>query len=133
MTVFYTDRPVDYDMLTEFTPEEIGRIAPMEHERWIREHQSMGWRYGDEYEHVPVPDGADERAWRKMLREQMRCHKNVMDGELTKAQIRSHFNDLPEKDKNKDWLPFNSMLRLIRKYDGLRIYRFAAHTDESDA
>ena len=130
---FYTDRPVDYDMLTEFTPEEIGRIAPMEHERWIREHQSMGWRYGDEYEHVPVPDGADERAWRKMLREQMRCHKNVMDGELTKAQIRSHFNDLPEKDKNKDWLPFNSMLRLIRKYDGLRIYRFAAHTDESDA
>ncbi len=129
---FYTDRPVDYDMLMEFSPEEIRCIAPMEHERWVREHQAMGWRFGDDYEHVPVPEGNDERVWRKNLREQMRCHKQAMDGELTKAQIRRHYDNLPESEKEKDWVPFNSMLKLVRKFDGLRIYRFAVRNGERE-
>ena len=123
---FYTDRPVDFDMLTEFTPEQIRIIGPMEHERWVREHQTMGWRFGDAYEHVPVPAGIDnERAWRKMLREQMRCHKMAMDGELTRENILKHYEDLPEAEKDKDWQPFNSMLKLVKRFDGLRIYQFA--------
>ena len=28
-----------------------------------------------------------------------------------------------EEEKGKDWEPFNSMLKLIKKFDGLRIYR----------
>jgi hypothetical protein len=52
---FYTDRQVDFDMLEAFSPEEIACIAPMEHERWVREHRSMGWSCDDFYEHVPVP------------------------------------------------------------------------------
>ena len=123
---FYTDRPVDFDMLTEFTPEQIRIIGPMEHERWVREHQAMGWRFGDAYEHVPVPAEIDnERAWRKMLREQMRCHKMAMDGELTRENILKHYEDLPEAEKDKDWQPFNSMLKLVKRFDGLRIYQFA--------
>ena len=120
---FYTGRPVDYDMLTEFSPEEIERIAPMEHERWVREHHAMGWRQGDDYECVPVPNGMAEGPYRKMLREQMRCHRLMLDGELTKERIRAHYQSLPESDQGKDWLPFNSMLRLMEQYDGLRLYR----------
>ena len=30
---------------------------------------------------------------------------------------------LSPEDQGKDWLPFNSMLKLLRKYDGLRIYQ----------
>ena len=30
-------------------------------------------------------------------------------------------------EKDKDFQPFNCMLRLIRRFDGLRIYRFVAH------
>ena len=41
---FYTDRPVDFDMLTEFTGDQIDILSPMEHERWVLEHQAMGWR-----------------------------------------------------------------------------------------
>ncbi len=119
---FYTDRPVDFDMLKEFTPEMIDLFAPLEHERWVREHQAMGWHYGTAYESVPAPRGVETNTYRKMLREQMRCHKLVMDGELTSEQIHEHYNHLPEPEKDKDWQPFNSMLKLIKKFDGLRIY-----------
>ena len=129
---FYTDRPVDYDMLSAFTPEQIRIIAPMEHERWVRERQAMGWRYGDLYERIPAPDGVDENAWRKMLREQMRCHKHAMDGELTKERILRRVDELSSDGKNKDRMPFNSMLKLIKKFDGLRIYRFSGRTDQED-
>lgn len=120
---FYTDRPVDYDMLTEFTPEQIECIAPMEHERWVREHQAMGWRHGDDYERVSVPHGMAEGPYRKMLREQMRCHKAALDGDLTQQTIQAHYHGLPEGEKGKDWLPFNSMLRLMEQFDGLRLYK----------
>ena len=120
---FYADRQVDFDTLAEFAPDQISIIAPMEHERWERERQAMGWCHGDYYEQVPVPPGVDERAYRKALREQMRCHKLVMDGEFTRERIREHYRSLPERDKGKDWKPFNSMLKLIGRFDGLRIYQ----------
>ena len=120
---FYTDRPVDFDVLTEFTSEQIDLIAPMEHERWERERRAMSWRHGDIYERAKAPSGANERTYRKMLREQTRCHALVMDGELTRERIKQHYRDLSECDKGKDKLPFNSMLRLIERFDGLRIYR----------
>ena len=71
---FYTDRQVDFDMLEAFTPQQIERIAPLEYERWLWEHQAMGWRNGDLYERVPVPQEADEKSYRSALREQTRCH-----------------------------------------------------------
>ena len=129
---FYTDRPVDFDMLEVFTPQQIRIIAPMEHERWVREHRSMGWRCGDAYARAPVPEGVDEAAWRKALREQMRCHQQAMDGELTREEILRHFEALPQEVRDKDWLPFNSMLKLVRKFDGLRIYRYATPDDPED-
>lgn len=118
---FYTDRPVDYEMVTAFTPEQALQIAPLEHERWVREHQGMGWRYGTAYETLPLPE--DDRNARRALREQLRCHKLAMDGDVTDEEVRAHFFSLPEKDQDKDWKPFNSMLKLLKKFDGLRIYK----------
>ncbi len=113
---FYTDRPVDYKMVTRFTKEQAAIFAPLEHERWVREHQAMGWTYGTLYEDLKMPDKKRE------LREQMRCHKLAMDGELSNEDIYEHYLSLSEKDKGKDWKPFNCMLRLLKKFDGLRIY-----------
>ena len=127
---FYTDRQVDFDMVEEFSPEEIERIAPMERERWVREHQSMGWSCDDFYEHVPVPPDTCEKEYRAAIREQTRCHAMAMDGEVTKEEIFRHYrNCLHESEKEKDFEPFNCMLRLIRRFDGLRIYRFAYQND----
>ncbi len=118
---FYTDRPVDYEMVTSFTPEQALQIAPLEHERWVREHRAMGWRCGTAYQTLPlVPD---DRPARRALREQLRCHKLAMDGDPTDEQIREHFFSLPDEDQDKDWKPFNSMLKLLKKFDGLRIYK----------
>ena len=125
---FYTDRQVDFDMLEAFTQEQIRRIAPLEYERWLREHQSMGWRRGDLYERVPVPRDANEMSYRAALREQMRCHKLVIDGELTKEQIISHYQGhLSEYETQKNRLSFNNMLKLMRKFDGVRIYQYESH------
>ena len=125
---FYTDKPVDYEMVTEFTPEQAAIFAPLEHERWIRDHQMMGWVYGRDYETLPLPDDVnrntpEEKALRQTRREQMRCHKLAMDGTVTTEDIRDHYFSLSEEDQDKDWKPFNSMLKLLKKFDGLRIYR----------
>ena len=73
-----------------------------------------------------------EKAWRKMLREQMRCHKQALDGELTKERILRHVDELSRDEKNKDWMPFNSMPKLVKKYDGLRNYQFSGRADPED-
>ena len=125
---FFTDRPVDYEMVTAFKPEQVAVFAPMEHERWIREHSEMGWQYGDDYESVPMeaymPFG-DEKEARRALREQMRRHKLMLSGELTSERIRAHYFTLHKEDREKDWKPFNSMLYLLKKFDGLRIYQLS--------
>ncbi|MBR5707772.1 MAG: hypothetical protein IKX41_00090, partial [Oscillospiraceae bacterium] len=126
---FYTDKPVDCEEIVKFSPAQTEVFAPMEHRRWVLEHISMGWTYGDEYETVPVPageslpDGASMFSERKAYREQMRRHKLTMDGAPTEDEIKRHYDALPETEKGKDYEPFNSMLRLIKKFDGLRIYK----------
>jgi hypothetical protein len=52
----------------------------------------------------------------------MRCHKLAMDGVVSTEDIREHYLSLPEKEQDKDWRPSNSMLKLLKKFDGLRIY-----------
>ncbi len=123
---FFSDRPVDYDMVTAFTPEQTAVFAPMEHERWVREHIDMAWMAGNAYEILPLGgnlSAADEKAVHKALREQMRMHKLAMSADTDTEAIFAHYQQLPEEEQGKDWKPFNSMLRLIRKYDGLRIYK----------
>lgn len=130
---FYTDKPVDFDMLTSFTQDELDLIAPMEHYRWVREHIAMSWSYGDEYEDKDLDishpekfglaDTLTEKQIRAALREQTRRHKLTMDGNPTTEEIKAHYDQLPPEEQGKDWKPMKSMLKLIKKYDGLRIYR----------
>ena len=121
---FYTDKPVGYEMVSRFTPNDAAIFAPMEHERWILEHRAMGWRYGTAYETLPLDVSAEEEpAARAALREQLRCHKLMMDGNPTHEEIRAHYHRLDKADQDKDWKPFNQLLLLLKKFDGLRIYR----------
>ena len=118
---FYTDRPVDFDMLNEFTDKMTSVFAPMEHCRWVRDHQAAGWLPGDEYETLPVT--GDEKAARNALREQLRRHKLTLPDDASEPEIYAHYDTLSPEDQGKDYLPYNSMLKLLRKYDGLRIYK----------
>ena len=118
---FYTDRPVDYEMLERFTALQIDIFAPLEHERWIREHKSMGWSYGDLYLTVPLEN--EKPGDRKALREQMRQHNLCMDKWEDEEEIYRHYETLPLEEQGKDWKPFYTMLKLLKKFDGLRIYK----------
>ena len=121
---FYTDRLVDFDLVTHFSAKDAAIFAPMEHERWVREHQAMGWRYGNEYETLPLDVPAEEeKAARAALREQLRCHKLCMDGKLSHEEIRAHYQRLPKAYQDKDWKPFNKLLELLKMFDGSKIYR----------
>ena len=50
-------------------------------------------------------------------------HELTIDGEPTSEEIRAHYESLPISEREKDYEPFNSMLKLIKKFDGLRIYK----------
>ncbi len=116
---FYTDRPVDFEMIRAFSSEQIATFAPMEHARWVRAHRAMGWTAGNLYETAQVEGDTNRYA----LREQMRQHKLCMSGDFGELEIAKHYLQLSEEDQGKDWKPFNTMLKLIRKFDGLRIYK----------
>ena len=117
---FYTDQPVDYEMLGRFTPEMAEAIAPLEHLRWVRDHEMMGWSAGDRYETL-IP-GADDSV-KADLREQLRMHWNTLPPGSSDEKILKHYSTLPPEVQGKDSLPFNTLLRLLKKYDGVRIYR----------
>lgn len=116
---FYTDRPVDYDMLTAFDASQTQVFAPMEHERWVLEHQGMAWTAGDAYEHLPLAEGESA----KDLRERLRMHKLTLNPGFSHEEILAHYQQLSEEDQGKDWEPFNTMLELIKLFDGLRLYK----------
>ena len=126
---FYTDKPVAYEMLKSFTQEEIDRFAPLEHERWILERIGHGWRYGTDYLTLPVPEGEEEETWRRNLREQIRRHHLMIDGAPDREAIRAHYRQLPASEQGKDWIPYQSLLALLKKFDGLRIYRLDLDED----
>lgn len=112
---FYTDRPVDYDMLEYFELEDVAKIGPMEHERWVREHYDMGWRYGEK---LSLSERENKRVHIDMIPEDM-----LEEGKVTEDNARAHYNRLEEREQAKDIEPMNAMLKLLRMFDGLRIYK----------
>ena len=46
-----------------------------------------------------------------------------MDGNPKEAEIVAHYAALPLEEQEKDYEPFNSMLKLIKEFNGLRIYQ----------
>ena len=108
---FYTDRPVAHRMVESFSRQDLEIIGPLEHLRWLREKEEMGWIHGKEQP--------------RKIREQTRIHSLMLpEGTTADADTaRAHYMELPEEERDKDTEPMNSMLKLIEKFDGLRIYR----------
>lgn len=130
---FYTDRPVDFNLLESFDARQMERIAPMEHERWLENHVRLGWVNGNLYEKLPLGGTEDEvKAERARLREQLRCHKLLQAGELTHEKAMAHFEDLPESEKGKDCEPMNTLLKIMRRLDGVQIYSLGIRGETAD-
>lgn len=110
---FYTDKETDFEVMEEFTAEEMAKIGPLEHKRWLQEHYDMGWEYGE-----------PTREERDLLRQ----HKDMIPGfdpchPVSDEEAEANYERLDMAEQNKDVEPMNCMLSMLRLYDGLRIYR----------
>lgn len=113
---FYTDRPVDFPELKEFTEAECLKIGPMEHERWLQEHLDMGWGYGK----LKGAEREQKRLHGDMIQESM-----LIAGKLTSEAAALHYKMLDKKEQDKDVEPMNAMLALLGMFDGARVYRIS--------
>ena len=112
---FYTDKDVDYESVKHFTEEEMLKIGPMEHQRWLQEHYDMGWTYGE-----PV----------KAERDFLRQHKDMIEGydcsgqpDVSENVAQANYERLDKAEQDKDTDPMECMLTMLKLFDGLRIYR----------
>jgi hypothetical protein len=105
---FYTDRPIGFEMLNEFTSEHMATIGPLEHRRWEDEKRYMGWVYGTKYQEL-----ANDRETSSALRERFRMN----------SLLGVDYDDLSEEEQDKDTKPMQVLIKLIRQFDGLRIYK----------
>jgi len=111
---FYTDKSVDFEMVDDFTEEELVKIGHLEHQRWLQEHYDMGWKYG-------TPE--------KSERDFVRRHKDMIpefgDNQfiVTEEAAKENYDRLDKAEQDKDTEPMECMLAMLRMFDGLRIYR----------
>lgn len=111
---FYTDKSVDFDMVEQFTADDLVKIGVLEHQRWLQEHYDMGWEYG-------TPE--------KEQRELVRQHKDMIPDsdleqlEVSLEQAERNYKRLNKAEQDKDTAPMDCMLAMLRMFDGLRIYR----------
>lgn len=111
---FYTDKPVDFELVDTFSEEELLKIGLLEHQRWLQEHYDMGWAYG-------TPD--------KESRDYVRQHKDMIPGyqagpfEISWEAVKSNYERIGKAEQDKDTDPMECMLAMLRLFDGLRIYR----------
>lgn len=111
---FYTDKPVDFEMLEHFTKDDLLKIGLMEHQRWLQEHLDMGWTYG-----------APSREERDLLRQ----HKDMIpnyyneEGRITAEAAKENYYRLDKEEQDKDTDPMECMLAMLKMFGGLRIYR----------
>ena len=106
---FYSDRLLNHEEVKSFTDDEKKTIAPLEHGRWMRERLNMDW-------HV-----AEKKIRDKAVREQLRCHHLLLEGQPTDEDIENHFDSLTDADKEKDRILFPTLSRILNS-EGVRIY-----------
>ena len=127
---FYTDRPVDYDMVQEFTEDDINTMAPLEHRRWLRRNYEMGWTWIKEKQ-KNRDDRENSRKHYCMIPDD-KMQAAVVNGRITREAAKENFDRLPDYEKGKDAEPLKFMLDLLQVYDGLRIYRLPNNTSKND-
>lgn len=109
---FYTDRPVDFEHVDQFSEDELVKIGIMEHHRWLQEHYDMGWVYG-----TPEKDKRDfERRHMDMIPDFNGLY-------VSDEAARANYERLDRATQDKDMEPMECMLATIKMFDGLRIYR----------
>lgn len=130
---FYSDKPMDFDIVTQFGDELNTVMGPIEHERWCFEHWIMGWRFGSDYKKIAEETGRSET----ILRECTKTHVDMPETEgsgYTKQLGIAHFEKLTEAEghaadsREKDTRSMNNLLKVLSEEDGIKVYRLSKRT-----
>lgn len=123
---FYTDRAVDYESVESFGKKQLDIVAELEHMRWFREKESMGWRYDDVYwDKQKVKEVLEKNATSKEVSEEaveLECNR-LRELSRTHRMMILDYDALSEEEYKKDTEPWNIMLKLTELEDGVRVYR----------
>ena len=104
---FFTDRPVAYELVTDFTENELMCLGDYEHKRWMQEKEEMGW--------IPGGDMTDKLKENEcQLRELARMHYD----------LGVNFDNLNQEEQSKDYNHLNTMMEKLMEFDGIRVYRY---------
>ena len=128
---FYSDKPFDCEVVTEFDSEELEKImGKVEHERWCWEHWIVGWRHIDsqkfnelkaDFEKVKKENNLPKEL---DIRECTKLHKDMPDcTEYNEKTGLEHYVELQEDDKKKDKNPIQNLLKILALEDGIKVYR----------
>ncbi len=123
-------------MLESFTSEELAKIGPLEHKRWLEEHYEMGWEYAskEELEEIVKEEmgtsdiSSDEFKKAFMIKREnwgMIPHYEYSGDELKTEEVRQNYDHIGQEEQYKDTKPMEHMVGLLKRFDGLPIYRFA--------
>ncbi|MBQ9142127.1 MAG: hypothetical protein IJX63_10100 [Lachnospiraceae bacterium] len=120
---FYSDKPMDCEVVTEFGSELNETMGPIEHERWCWEHWVLGWRYIPQSEWEDVKKKYLEDA--AIIRECTKRHYAMfrVEGKYEKQAGLVHFQELSESNKEKDTRSICNLLKVLAREDGVKVYR----------
>lgn len=107
---FYSSKDLDYPVVEDFKRTEfseykdnLGFLSREEHVRWVKEKLAMGWKYGTDYD----PNDKADRDRKKM-------NSAIVP-----------YEKLPKKEKDKDELMINNIIKLLKKFDSnIKIYNY---------
>lgn len=125
---FYTMSDIGLEMVETFSAEELEKIGPMEHKRWLQEHYDMGWVYGDPESPTYAQERESKRIHRDMILPDQLTGAFDEKGCITSDAAKKNYDRLNKAEQDKDIKPMECMLEMLKVFDGLRIYRLPGRT-----
>ena len=99
----YSEKELDYPVVSEFDEKDASYLAAQEHVRWVKNRIRYGWTYG--------VFGKD---YNRANREEVKKHKSIVPYEI-----------LSQEEKDKDIVTINNMIKFLNKEcDGIKVYSF---------
>ena len=108
---FYTDKPLSLQVLDELTDKDLQTIGREEYCRWLKEMESMGWKYGE------------IRDEKNRVDEDYVKEADLKDGKIDDDTARSYYDALDSTEKKKETDPYNLLLKILPKLEGVHFYK----------
>lgn len=128
---FYSDKPVDCELVTELGSELDEKMGPVEHERWCFEHYIMGWRSisKEKLDQIVKKEEGENKEDTKpavgWVRECVKRHPSLFEvrEHYEKQTGLNHYLEIGKEEQHKDTRSINNLMQILAREDGIKVYR----------